>query len=65
MDAHLAQLELAEHWRVSPRTLERRRWLKKGPAFLKVGTAVRYRMQDVHAFEATQLCPDQTEPRPR
>ncbi len=49
---HLTQLDLARRWRVSPRTLERWRWLGQGPAYLKLGAAVAYRLEDVEAFEA-------------
>ena len=51
---HLTQLDLARRWRVSPRTLERWRWLGQGPAYLKLGAAVAYRLEDVEAFEASQ-----------
>ncbi len=55
---HLTQLDLARRWRVSPRTLERWRWrwrwLGQGPAYLKLGAAVAYRLEDVEAFEARQ-----------
>jgi hypothetical protein len=53
--SHLTQAELAARWRISPRTLERWRWLSQGPAFIKVGGSVRYRLQDVERFEAKQL----------
>jgi hypothetical protein len=56
MASLLTPTELAERWQVSPRTLERWRWLRTGPSFLKIGTAVRYRLEDVEAFEAAQLC---------
>ena len=49
---HLTQLDLARRWRVSPRTLERWRWLGQGPAYLKLGAAIAYRLEDVEAFEA-------------
>lgn len=49
---HLNQIDLARRWRVSPRTLERWRWLKQGPAYLKVGNHVVYRIEDVEAYEA-------------
>jgi SAM-dependent methyltransferase len=39
----------------SERTLERWRWLRKGPPFLKIGGHVAYRLSDVEAFEAAQL----------
>lgn len=48
---HLHQIELANRWRISPRTLERWRWLKQGPKYLKVGGRVVYRTADVEAFE--------------
>ena len=49
---HLTQLDLARRWRISPRTLERWRWLRQGPCFLKIGGRVAYRLEDVLAFEA-------------
>ncbi len=52
---HLNQDELAGRWNISPRTLERWRWLKRGPAFIKVEGSVRYRIEDVEAYEAQQL----------
>ncbi len=51
---HLTQLDLARRWRVSPRTLERWRSLCQGPAYLKLGAAVAYRLEDVEAFEVSQ-----------
>jgi hypothetical protein len=53
---HLRQIDLARRWCVSPRTLERWRWLRQGPAYLKLGGVVVYRLEDVVAFEAAQLC---------
>ena len=52
---HLTQTDLAQRWQISPRTLERWRWLGEGPVYLKVGGRVLYRIEDVEAFEATQL----------
>jgi len=51
----LHQAELARRWRISPRTLERWRWTGQGPAYLKLGGSVAYRMEDVLAYEAAQL----------
>ncbi|MFN3624674.1 helix-turn-helix domain-containing protein [Elioraea sp.] len=48
---HLTQIELAQRWRISPRTLERWRWLGQGPRYLKIGGRVVYRLEDVEAFE--------------
>src|SRR5687767_3773139 len=52
---HLNQIELARRWNMSVRTLERWRWLKKGPPYLKIGGRVVYRLEDIEAFEAAQL----------
>lgn len=51
---HLTQAEVARRWCLSPRTLERWRWLGQGPAFLKLGGRVAYRLEDIEAFEAAQ-----------
>jgi hypothetical protein len=48
---HLNQVQLARRWSLSPRTLERWRWRAQGPAYLKVGGRVVYRLEDVDAFE--------------
>ena len=48
---HLTQVELAQRWRISPRTLERWRWLGQGPRYLTIGGRVVYRLEDVEAFE--------------
>jgi hypothetical protein len=52
---HLTQVELAQRWRISPRTLERWRWLDQGPRYLKIGGRVVYRLEDVEAFEAEKM----------
>jgi hypothetical protein len=49
---HLNQVELSRRWSLSPRTLERWRWLGLGPAYLKIGGRVVYQLEDVEAFEA-------------
>lgn len=49
---HLTQLELAERWRISPRTLEKWRYLGIGVEHLKIGGRVIYRVADVRAYEA-------------
>jgi hypothetical protein len=52
---HLNQVQLSRRWSISPRTLERWRWLKAGPPYLKVGGRVVYRLEDVEQYEASQL----------
>lgn len=49
--ARLNQTELAARWCISARTLERWRWTGEGPAFLKIGGRVVYRLEDVLAYE--------------
>ena len=51
---HLNEIELSRRWGISHRTLQRWRWLRQGPAYLKVGGAIRYRIEDVEAFEEAQ-----------
>ncbi len=52
---HFNQINLARRWSISPRTLERWRWLGQGPRYLKIGGRVVYRLDDVVAYEAQQL----------
>jgi hypothetical protein len=52
---HLHQSDLARRWRLSPRTLERWRWLGIGPRYLRIGGRVVYRLQDVEKFESDGL----------
>ena len=42
---HLNQYELAKRWTISQRTLERWRWKKKGPSYLKIGGRVVYELR--------------------
>lgn len=52
---HFSQTELARRWQMSPRSLEKWRTLGLGPAYLKIGGRVRYRLEDVLAYESAQL----------
>jgi hypothetical protein len=52
---HLTQAALAERWRLSERTLDRWRSESKGPAWLRLNGRIRYRMEDVLAFERLRL----------
>ena len=51
---HLNQIELADRWNISHRTLERWRWSGDGPDFVKIGGRVVYRLEDVEAYERDQ-----------
>jgi len=42
---HLNQIDLADRWNISERTLERWRWLGEGPAYLKISGRVVYRLE--------------------
>ena len=52
---HINQVQLARRWSLSPRTLERWRWLGQGPQYLKIGGRIVYRLDDIEAYEAKQL----------
>ena len=55
--SHFNRAELAFRWRISPRTLERWRWSKTGPVFLKIGGRIIYRLEDIEAFEKASIRP--------
>ena len=52
---HLDQTDLARRWKLSPRTLERWRWLGQGPRYLKIGGRVVYRLDEIEAVESASL----------
>ena len=52
---HLNQSELAKRWSLSTRTLERWRWQRTGPRFLKAGGRVVCRLEDIESYETAQL----------
>jgi hypothetical protein len=52
---HYDQRDLANRWRLSPRTLERWRWERIGPPFLKIGGRVIYRLSDIEEFEQSGI----------
>jgi predicted DNA-binding transcriptional regulator AlpA len=58
---HLNEVQLARRWNISERTLQRWRWKKKGPANLKIGGRVAYRLSDIEAWEEENIRP----PEPR
>lgn len=51
----LTQAELAERWKISPRSLEKWRTQGLGPAYTKIGGRVRYLLDDVLAYEADRV----------
>lgn len=50
----LTPKEAGEVLGMSPRTLDRYRSVKRGPAYYKFGSKVRYKMEDLHAWAARQ-----------
>ena len=52
---HLNQRQLADRWDLSEATLERWRSEGIGPIFLKLQGQVRYRIEDIEAFEVDSL----------
>ena len=52
----LNQARLANRWQISPRTLERWRWKGEGPAFVKIGGRVVYRLKEIEAYEGSRRC---------
>ncbi len=52
---HLNQRQLADRWDLSEAKLERWRSEGIGPVFLKLQGQVRYRIEDIEAFEVDSL----------
>ncbi len=55
INRYLRQVDLARRWCISPRTLERWRWLKRGPRYLRIGGHVRYRLRAVQRYETASI----------
>ena len=53
--ARLTVEELAARWRLKPKTLHNWHLVGKGPAPMKVGRRLLYRVDEVEAWEAEQL----------
>lgn len=51
---NLTEIELAERWGVSPKTLQRWRTDGRGPSYLKLSKRVAYSIEDILAFESSQ-----------
>ena len=62
MDQHLTTRDLARRWQVSVKKLENDRWRGEGVPFVRIGSAVRYRLCDVLAFEEARLVPSTSVP---
>jgi len=52
---YLNQIELSRRWQLSPRTLEQWRFINKGPRFTKIGSRVRYLLEDIEKYEQEHI----------
>jgi hypothetical protein len=56
---HLTTTQLAERWQMDEKTLSHWRQQGRGPQYIKLGegktAVVRYRLEDIQAFEQTNL----------
>jgi len=57
LPSRLTERELARHWRVTPRTLQRWREKGFGPAWLRIGGRILYVRDEVLAYERRQRAP--------
>lgn len=51
LPTRLTEAELARHWHISPRTLQRWRQTASGPCFFKINGRILYARNDVLEFE--------------
>ena len=51
----MSENELAQHWGVSPKTLQRWRSEGRGPRYLKLSKRVTYPLVEIRAFESNAL----------
>ena len=52
---HLNPFQLSRRWGITPKTLQNWRSQGKGPAFIKVGGHVLYRMEDLERYETERM----------
>ncbi len=52
---HLDEKQLAERWSISVKTLQAWRLKGGGPRFIKLGRAIRYRLEDIENFESENI----------
>ncbi len=58
----LSEREAAEYLGLSVRTLQKWRWQGGGPLFAKLGSAVRYRIEDLDDFFTESVRKSTSEP---
>lgn len=54
-DYTITDKELAERWNLHLKTIQKWRRRGKGPKFIKLGIAVRYRISDIVKYEEEKL----------
>jgi predicted DNA-binding transcriptional regulator AlpA len=54
-DVFLDVDQLSERWRLSRKTLYNKNSNGTGPPFVRLGGAVRYRLRDIEAYEASHI----------
>lgn len=54
---HLTEKDLAKRWGFAPRTIQRWRWSKIGPAYIKICGRIRYTVKAIEDFESKNLYP--------
>ena len=58
----MSETEVAKRWKMSPKTLQRWRTDRYGPTYIKLGKNVRYRSEDIEAYEFSQRAVTRIEP---
>jgi len=51
-EIYISEKGLAKKWGLSPKTLQRWRWLKVGPSYIKISGRVRYTDDAIKEFES-------------
>ena len=51
MSSTLTEIELAARWGISPKTLQRWRTTRFGPAYLKLGKKIQYQLSAIENYE--------------
>jgi hypothetical protein len=54
--AYLTEKHLAKRWGISIDTLQRWRWRKVGPSYIKIGRHIRYSLKNIRDFEKETEC---------
>ncbi len=50
-EIYITEKDLAKKWSLSAKTLQRWRWLKSGPTYIKIGGRIRYTSENIKNFE--------------